>query len=102
MTLCLVSIGLAIFKGPGNWLKGLPKKVKRAELSLLALSAVIIIVSIVMVEYLAQVNRVGSVNDIQSVGQFIALLTGALLLGGIIRGVVAGERSPRKWLLFGR
>lgn len=56
----------------------------RVELSLLFLSASVMIISIAAIEYLIRVNNLSGVNDVESVGQLIALLGGAFTLGNTI------------------
>lgn len=53
-----------------------------------------------MVEYLIKANHVGSVNDVESIGQFIALLTGALSVASAVKDAVWDRiaAQPEGWV----
>ncbi|KAK1755382.1 hypothetical protein QBC47DRAFT_401548 [Echria macrotheca] len=57
----------------------------RVEPSLLVLSVVWSLFSIAVVEYLIKANSVESVNDLQAIGQFIALLTGGFSVLSVLQ-----------------
>ncbi|KAF2476915.1 uncharacterized protein BDR25DRAFT_276513 [Lindgomyces ingoldianus] len=75
----------------------------RVELSLLFLSLGLIVVSIVAIEYLIKANSISGTNEVESVGQLIPLLVGALGCGMICWRILKKFlfRRKRCWFLFG-
>ncbi len=96
LVLCATLIGIRLvrFDLPKEWWKADTKEPEPGvEPGLLVVSAVWSLFSIAAVEYLIKANSVGSVNDVQSIGQFIALLTGAFSVLSVVKDLI-WDRIP--------
>jgi hypothetical protein len=78
----------------------------QVEIPLLILSLTIIFVSISMVETLIRINDIRGANDINSIGQLLALMAGCMGIVSVGKDLLPGGESNlgkgRCWLLFGR
>jgi hypothetical protein len=111
LVVCLICTGYSFFVVVSRFMailndqyKRPKKKMPKVEISLLVLSAGLIIFSIAVIEYIIRKNNISGISNIESVGQFIPFLVGIfssamacwkILIEGLIR-------KKRCWFIFGK
>jgi hypothetical protein len=97
LVLCAALIGARLVRPnvPQQWWKHNWEEQpdSQVEPGLLVLSVVWSLFSMAVVEYLVKANSVGSVNDLQAIGQFIALLTGTFSVLSVLKNLT-WDRIP--------